>query len=55
MTDSIRQVLPLWAVALVLAAAAPWLVRAFASMLEVRARKRAALVLARADRKRRRP
>jgi hypothetical protein len=52
MVDSIRQVLPLWAIALVMAAAAPWLVRALAGALEVRARKRAAAVLARAERRR---
>ncbi len=40
---------------MVMAAAAPWLVRAFASMLEARTRKRAVLVLARAERKRLRP
>jgi hypothetical protein len=48
MIESIRNVLPLWAVALVLAAAAPWLVRALAGGLEARVRKRALVVVARA-------
>jgi hypothetical protein len=54
MIESIRNVLPLWAVALVIAAAAPWLVRAYAGNLEARARKRALIVVARARGKRRR-
>jgi hypothetical protein len=48
MVDSIRHILPLWAVALVIAAAAPWWVRAAGDLFEGRARKRAVLVVARA-------
>ncbi len=48
MVDSVRHILPLWAVALVIAAAAPWLVRVLAGALESRVRKRAVLVVARA-------
>jgi hypothetical protein len=57
MIESIRNVLPLWAVALVMAAAAPWLVRTFAGSLEARARKRALVVVSRAElrRKKRSP
>jgi hypothetical protein len=39
---------PVWIVALVLAAAAPWFVRAFADLLELRVRKRTEALIARA-------
>jgi hypothetical protein len=40
---------PVWLVALVLAAVAPWCVRALESSIEQRARRKTAAVLARAD------
>lgn len=42
--------IPLWLVALVFAAIAPWCVRAFADVMEKRLRRRTADVLARAGR-----
>jgi len=40
--------IPIWLVALVFAATAPWCVRAFADVIEQRLRRRTAAVLARA-------
>jgi hypothetical protein len=48
MIDSIGNVLPMWAMALVLAAVAPWLVRLLAGGIESRGRRRALLIVERA-------
>jgi hypothetical protein len=53
MVDSIRHMVPLWAVALVIAASAPWLVRAFADVMERRVRLRAVRIVTRAQARRR--
>jgi hypothetical protein len=44
---------PVWIVALVLAAGAPWFVRAFADRLELRVRKRTEALIARAQARKR--